>query len=78
MKYQIEKGVSLPVPTKNIKYPFKEMGIGDSFIISNEYSRALMTKYSNAARNFGNIQNPKRKFSLRKVEENKLRVWRIK
>jgi hypothetical protein len=61
---------------KQRKYYFQEMNRGDSFIIGN-YSRELMTKYGNAARNWSNGKNYGYKFSLKK-EGNMIRIIRIK
>lgn len=83
MEYKIESSIEMPTrfsygKGRFCKYPFGQMNIGDSFIISEEYSRESMSKYSNAARNFGKTQNPVMKFSTRKVEGSKIRIWRVK
>lgn len=31
--YEIEKGIPLPTNTRNSKYPYKDMQVGDSFLI---------------------------------------------
>jgi hypothetical protein len=77
MEYKIEKNIPIKKPTTCTKYPFSKMSVGDSFIISKEYSRQLMAKYANAARNFGRVQKPIMKFSTRKVEGGAIRVWRV-
>ena len=78
MKYKIEKGIKMERPKTCSKYPFRDMSVGDSIIVSKIYSRDAMTKYSNASRNFGKKQTPIMKFSLRKVEGGAIRLWRIK
>ncbi len=59
------------------KYPFRNMKVGDSFIWKDDYSRYNMAVAGNAARAWGKIQKPPRKFSTRKTEDNKIRIWRI-
>lgn len=82
MEFIIEKGIPLIKRKGNYKYPFREMEIGDSFIASNNYSRELMSRISNAARNWVHSKYAKgceeRKYAVRKVDGNKIRVWRIK
>lgn len=80
-KLKIEKGIEIPTRRKSCcKYPFREMEIGDSFIVDELYSRETMSLLSSHARNWKN-RSPDCKhylFSLRKVEGNKIRIWRIK
>lgn len=81
MNYKIEKNI--PVPKKRtggvVKYPFSEMKVGDSFLADKNYSRKLMARYSNAARNYArqSKENNHFKFTIRKTEEG-IRIWRIK
>jgi len=74
-----------PLPNKGVLkrrgsiYPFGKMIVGDSFIISDRYSRQLHQTYGNAARNYKNKSPNKShwKFSVRRWNENQIRVWRV-
>ncbi len=55
-----------------MKYPFKYMEIGDSFIIG-EYK----IKNSNAARSWAAYRGNNWKFAQRKTKDNKIRIWRV-
>ncbi len=85
-KFIIEKGIPVPPEetlgkysrVKQESYPFGEMEVGDSFIIADVYSRDAMQKKGNAARNWSNNGGHNAKFALRKTEDNKVRIWRIK
>jgi hypothetical protein len=75
MNYKIEKGIESP-KVKNAKYPFSKMEVGDSVVMAEIYTRALAQKYFTAAKNYGTRWN--KKFSAKKTEDGKLRIWRIK
>lgn len=62
---------------KSFSYPFYQMNIGDSFLFCYEYSRPLMRKVSNAARNWNRKKGGKFKFQARKTDEG-VRLWRVK
>ncbi len=72
--YEIEKGVSLEnAPRKtDLKYPFREMEIGDSIFVAcdDSKSRVAMSRLVSAAYRF----KPK-KFATRTVEGG-IRCWR--
>lgn len=74
---KIEKNVLIPKKTTCKKYPFEEMEVGDSFIIG-DYTRELMSKYFNAANNWSKKGKYGYKFSVRKTDDCKVRIWRIK
>ena len=76
--YKIEKDIPLQKQIRFTKYPFREMEVGDSFIISDNYSRYEMTLKSNAARNWANMSGLDYKFALRRTEDGKIRIWRTK
>ena len=65
--YKIDKGV--PLPGKCTKYPWEQMGIGDSFFVKNGNQARVGASATNAAR-FG------KKFTTRKVDGG-VRVWRV-
>lgn len=64
---KIEK--SIPMPEAWNKYPFKDMDIGDSFLVEGD-----VVKVRNAAHAWGKVNN--KKFSVKKVEGGH-RCWRI-
>ncbi|UII80033.1 hypothetical protein [Flagellimonas sp. CMM7] len=82
-KMVIEKGIELR-PAEKLKplckYPWRGMKVGDSFIWPKNYTRMEMNKASNAGRNFckGSKDCKDWKFSTRKVDGNKIRIWRIR
>jgi hypothetical protein len=40
MKYQVEKGIPVPSPnTRSTKYPFRDMVVGDSFVVPEKRQR---------------------------------------
>lgn len=79
-KFKIEKGIAIPDAgrTNNCKWPFNDMGVGDSCIVIplKEYTREIHTFIANAARSYGWTKNPRWKYATRKTAEG-LRVWRI-
>jgi len=79
-KQKTKRSGDKPVKRINSIYPFGDMEIGDSFIISDRYTRQLHQLYGNAARNFKNKSSDKHfwRFSVRKWNENQIRVWRVK
>ena len=64
---QIEKNIPMPAT-----FPFKDMDVGDSFLVPSEIQRATV---SNAARRFGNLNGMK--FTVRLISKNTLRCWRV-
>jgi len=72
--FKIEKNINIPTKRKCTKYPFPDMDVGDSFI-AGEYSRILMSKYSNAARNWAKSSDSNWKFTVRKIGDT-IRIWR--
>ena len=68
----VEHGIPYEHFRKGYRYPFREMGVGDSFLTEN--TKASRSRLSSAASAFGKRNNVT--FSIRKVPEG-LRVWRI-
>jgi len=64
---KIEK--SVPMPTERNKYPFREMDIGDSFLVEVD-----VVKVISAAHAWGKVNN--KKFSIKKVDAGH-RCWRV-
>lgn len=75
---QIEKGIPIPRQRGGVgaepayKYPWAEMGIGDSFVIGKKISNAS-TAANAAAKSLGGG----RKFTTRKIDATTTRIWRI-
>ena len=68
--YQIEHNV--PMPSRRAgRYPFPNMGIGDSFTVPVE-----MEKQARAAATYFSRKNPEYRFTGKKTETG-LRIWRI-
>jgi hypothetical protein len=68
-KYTIETGVSLPkLGLKTRIYPWNEMEVGDSFVAPISVRRFATL----AGQRIG------MKFSCRKINEDEVRIWRIK
>ena len=65
-KMQIEKNIPIPAT-----YPFKDMEVGDSFLVPEEVNRAAVT---NSARRFG--KNNEMEFTVRAISGGRLRCWR--
>ena len=71
-KFKIEKGIPQPRSrAKRSKYPFAEMGVGDSFAVLDESAQVLRSAAFNAQRKF-----PGRKFSVRQCA-GEVRAWRV-
>ena len=80
MSIKIEKNIPFEKPSKNRKYPFGKMQVGDSFISHEEYTHKRSASVVSSA-NYFRKNTPGKldwKFAVRKVEGNKIRVWRIK
>ena len=74
--FKIEKGIQLTPSQTNQKYPFFEMEVGDSFIISDVYTSEEMNRCGNASRSWAKQRGNGRKFALRKTDKNEIRIWR--
>lgn len=80
--FKIEKGVSLPVrgkPPLPIKYPWKTMEMGDSFFIPLNGGKltSLRVGVSIDLKKF-NYENAKKVSITTRVENDGIRVWRVK
>ncbi len=74
----IEKDIPIPPRTRSVKfeYPFKEMEVGDSFII--DYSDKNYRKLYSSMKRYRKF-NEGVKYTIRTFkDENHLRCWRIK
>ena len=71
-KFKIEKGIPMPSSRNGSFYPFDQMRVGDSFVVTGEQCKSIhQTIY------YQNIKSGM-KFTGRKLDEGKYRVWRIK
>jgi len=59
--------------SKNARYPFATMRVGDSFVIEGKTNRQLATS---AAANFSKRNNPGIRFVSATTKNGKFRVWR--
>lgn len=74
MSYKIIKGAAMPPPGggwRN-KYPFPEMQVGDAFDLPID----MRTKAASATGSYSK-HHPEYKFSIRKIDENTIRCWRV-
>jgi len=91
-EFQIERGVPVP-PRKRGRgggrdpiYPFAQMRVGDSFevyLTSQRFTRArptistLQSNLGNIARGYAKRHNPSARFTVRKVSDTAVRIWRV-
>jgi hypothetical protein len=79
MNYKIDKGIPLPDRGTVSKYPFAEMEVGDSFVVSDNEQTSIIS----AANSFGKKFDPRRKFVSRKITDTSgkynhtIRIWRV-
>ena len=66
---EIEK--NLPPPAERVKYPFKQMDVGDSFHVEGVNMQVMLNANYKAGKQLG------MKFIARK-DDNGIRVWRTK
>lgn len=72
----IERGIEIPpLRSKRVKYPFDLMEPGDSFVISRPAQKASVTV--NYWKRKLEEKNPNIAFTVRPIDENSARVWRI-
>lgn len=83
MEFKVEKAVPIPTqfrPKKESeRYPFSQMGIDDSFAVSDGAVTAdkLMGRLRGALNTFKK-KYPDMKFTIRKLDNTTVRIWRIK
>lgn len=66
----IDKSIEIPEPYKQTKYPWADMGIGDSFFTNSIKLISMVPHAHKTGQRLG------KKFVCRKVE-NGVRVWRV-
>lgn len=70
--FTVEKGVPRPkLKGRNSKYPWADMEVGDSFAAPKKLSISLVNSAAQQSRKRG------WKFSVRTMDEQTCRVWRI-
>jgi hypothetical protein len=76
MSYKIDKGIPMPVPTGSpCKYPFKDMVVGDSFLVPEADAKNLHARIQSRANHLrASIRGYK--LAVRRVDGGR-RVWRI-
>lgn len=70
MSYDIEDGIPVPKFTKKLKYPFLEMKIGQSVLITDKKLLQIRSYASNVGKKIGY------KFKVAQTDEG-VRVWRV-
>lgn len=83
--FQIAKGVPLPARRGGgmpAVYPFSEMEVGDSFDAPRDMGTrgagdVRQNTVSSCARVFAKRHNPAAKFTVRLVDDNTVRCWRV-
>ena len=75
MEIKIEKGIKAPEKRVggNIKYPFSDMKVGDSFVVNAAKKQSLylcISKYKRRHKGWD--------YTTRTIDGDDLRVWRIK
>lgn len=77
MTKKIKIDRNIPIKEKT-KFPFKSMKVGESFD-AGDYSTDLARSIAgNISYFLKRVGNKSKKFSCRKTEDKKLRVWRVK
>ncbi len=73
---KIDKGIEVPSGRKQTKYPFADLGVGDSFA-AGEYATTLAISVRNSANRYKILYAPEAEYIIRKHEDN-VRCWRTK
>lgn len=68
--FKIEKRVPIPARTTTPKYPFRDMKVGDSFVVADGGKSVAIAASAFSRR------NPEYRFTARK-EGDAIRIWRI-
>jgi hypothetical protein len=69
--YVVEQGIAPPPPRQHTRYPFRDMSVGDSFIVDD----ATRANVANAAVAYGRRHNCK--FTVRQAGNGAYRCWRV-
>ena len=76
-RIKVENNVPIPQPnTKQSKYPWNKMEVGDCFIVKGKYSHKKQVNIASTANGWAKRNNPNAKFTVRKDEKG-IRIWRI-
>ncbi len=67
----LEKNVPIPAIRAKVKYPFDKMSPGDSFVINKKTNAASVTVA------YWKKKLPGTDYTVRAIDENSTRVWRI-
>lgn len=70
----ISKNIPIPAIPKT-KYPFKDMKVGDSFLLDSNMKRTVV---SIKCCQFAKKSNTGIKFTVRKLKNGDIRCWRVK
>jgi hypothetical protein len=73
----IEKNIPMPAPrTTPARYPWRQMQVGDSFLVEGTPSAKLRNRLSVAASHAQRRLSEGHRFAVRVVAPNAVRVWR--
>ncbi|HKY46130.1 MAG TPA: hypothetical protein VJM50_23770 [Pyrinomonadaceae bacterium] len=75
--YEIDSNIPKPHradPRRHVKYPFRIMGVGSSFLVESERARNNAISAANSYRCTPHGQG--KKFSSMKVGDGRYRIWR--
>lgn len=76
MRLQIDTDIPIPVVKRTSKYPFEDMGVGDSIFFAQQ-GPAFSARV--AAIRFTGSHRPEWRFTLRKASDGSgWRLWRVK
>lgn len=69
-EFKVQKGVKMPAP--RVKYPWRQMKVGDSFAAPIRSHQSVRTAASQTGKRLGT------RYAVRKVNAKSVRVWRVK
>jgi len=68
---KIENNIPIPLPkTRASSLPFLEMKVGQSFIYNQRHINGMVWNW--------NKRHPETRFTVRKIEDEEWRVWRVR
>lgn len=74
--FAIEKSIPIPVRSRDSRYPFKEMDVGDSFMVEFEATPPIIVTRRVRSAVSSYQKKSLAKFTVRTFDDG-LRVWRV-
>jgi hypothetical protein len=68
---KIDKGIPIPYPKNGRFYPWKEMEVGDSFIVRTPFLKSAVCMAYTATQKYGKV------FRARQTDDGQYRIWRV-